>query len=57
MESGIRRDSLCACNNSEGDGSDSEQLEQFCPSAYLKFIALSLDLLLYFYVSHLGSGI
>lgn len=56
VESGIRRESLCACNNKESDGSDSEQLEQICPFSYPKFIAL-LDLLLYFYVSHLGLGI
>lgn len=57
MESGIRRGSLCSCNNREADGSDPEQLEQSCPFAYPKFIALLLDLLLYFYVSPLGSGI
>lgn len=57
MESGIRRGSLCSCNNREADGSDPEQLEQSCLFAYPKFIALLLDLLLYFYVSPLGSGI
>lgn len=40
VESGIRRMSLCACNNREADGSDPEQLEQCCPFAYPKFIAL-----------------
>lgn len=57
MESRIRRESLCACNNSEADGSDPEQLEQSYPFAYPRFSALPLDLLLFFYVSHLGSGI
>lgn len=57
VESRIRRESLCTYNNREADGSDPEQLEQSCPFAYPKFTALSLDLLLYFYVSHLRSGV
>lgn len=57
MESRIQRESLCAYKNREADGSDPEQLEQSCPFDYPKFTALSLDLLLYFYVSHLRSGV